>query len=122
MATNSNEEIIEKRATAPIATSCLVIACVALMGAIIFQIVEIAAYRTGVAEPARINQGIAQDKAAKYMSQLKKDVEAVEALTPSGSGGLGAGAGLEGDSFGTAPPTMPEEPIEEPEEDPSAEE
>ncbi|MCZ6795666.1 MAG: hypothetical protein O7J95_18835 [Planctomycetota bacterium] len=39
--TGSNEEIIEKRDSSPVATSCLVIAVLALIGAVVFHLYEI---------------------------------------------------------------------------------
>lgn len=123
MATTSNEEIIEKSATAPIATSCLVIACVALIGAIAFQIAEIASYKTGVAEPAMTpRKGVAQDMADKYIAGLRKDVQA--ALDTSVRGGA---AGLDRSfdrDLEPAPGDLPDEPadaMEEPEEEPADE-
>ena len=44
MAKNS-EEIIERKEGSPVATSCLVIACVAILGAISLQIAEITQVR-----------------------------------------------------------------------------
>ena len=45
MATN-NEEIIERKEGSPVATSCLIIATVAILGAIALQIAELAQIRT----------------------------------------------------------------------------
>ncbi len=44
MATN-NEEIIERKDGSPVATSCLIIACVAIVGAISLQIAELTQVR-----------------------------------------------------------------------------
>ena len=44
MATN-NEEIIERKEGSPVATSCLIIACVAIVGAISLQIAELTQVR-----------------------------------------------------------------------------
>ena len=44
MATN-NEEIIERKEGSPVATSCLIIACVAILGAISLQIAELTQVR-----------------------------------------------------------------------------
>jgi len=46
MAKNS-EEIIERKEGSPVATSCLIIACVAILGAISLQIAEITQVRAG---------------------------------------------------------------------------
>ena len=46
MAKNS-EEIIERKEGSPVATSCLVIACVAILGAVSLQIAEITQVRAG---------------------------------------------------------------------------
>jgi len=45
MATNTTEEIIEKRDTSPLATSCLAVALLAIIGAITFQVMELAEIR-----------------------------------------------------------------------------
>ncbi len=68
------EEIIEKKATDPVALACLVLACLALLGAIIFPIAEIAAYRSG-GTPATVKKGPGQDRAEKFLRTLKEDVE-----------------------------------------------
>ena len=44
MATN-NEEIIERKEGSPVATSCLIIACVAILGAISLQIAALTQQR-----------------------------------------------------------------------------
>ena len=44
MAKNS-EEIIERKEGSPVATSCLVIACVAILGAVSLQIAELTQVR-----------------------------------------------------------------------------
>jgi hypothetical protein len=72
MAPQTNtEEIIEKKATAPVATSCLIIAAVALLCAIALQIAEIAEYRSGLAS-TNPNPGLEQAKkdANKYKEEI----------------------------------------------------
>lgn len=72
MPTQTNtEEIIEKKATAPVATSCLIIAAVALLCAIALQITEIAEYRSGLASTSA-NPGLDQARkdAKKYQEEI----------------------------------------------------
>jgi len=45
MATNQTEEIIEKRDTSPLATSCLALAVLAILGAIALQVAELSELR-----------------------------------------------------------------------------
>ena len=72
--TNPTEEIIEKKASAPVATACLILACVFLIGAIVFSVAEIAAYRSGEAT-VNVSKGIGQDKAGKYLTGFKNRVD-----------------------------------------------
>src|SRR5688572_26485718 len=67
----NTEEIIEKKATAPVATSCLIIAAVALLCAIALQLTEIAEYRSGLAS-TNPNPGLEQAKkdANKYKEEV----------------------------------------------------
>ncbi len=44
----SSEEIIEKKESSPVATASLILSCVAMIGAIVFCVVEITDYRTGL--------------------------------------------------------------------------
>jgi len=74
--TNSSEEIIEKKASSPIATSCLIIACLALFGAILFQLVEIGQYRSG-SVPTNVKKGPGQDQAAKFTKTMKDAVSSI---------------------------------------------
>ena len=49
MANNvDNEEIIEKRPSHPVATSCLILAAVGMIGAFVFQIMEVSQIRAGM--------------------------------------------------------------------------
>ena len=68
---NMTEEIIEKKASAPVAMSCLIIACVAILGAIAFQITEIAGYLSG----AQQDEPIALAK--RETKKFSQDVQAV---------------------------------------------
>ena len=68
MATN-NEEIIERKEGSPIATSCLVIATVAILGAIALQIAELKQIRT---------EYHAGEKLANQVKRVKGDIAAVE--------------------------------------------
>jgi hypothetical protein len=114
MATStSNDDIIEKKASAPVATSCLVIACVALIGAIVFQLLEIGEYRSSVTIPATVKKGVAQDQYAK--KDIDRLNEAVTtAITASSSAGEGdAGAKLDAGQPGTESSALKEAPPEE---------
>ena len=138
MATN-NEEIIERKEGSPVATSCLVIAVVAILGAIALQIAELAQIRTEyVALEKTANQvsrvtgdivdidtriqdildgstkltgeGANRVKAANERGeQLKKDAEA-EAKNP------GQGSDSEPEEAPEEPAEEPEEPADEPDE------
>jgi hypothetical protein len=67
----TSEEVVEKKASAPVSTACLIIACLALLGGIVFQVMEIAEYRSGTGDP--------KDQASKrYKADLKKLKDAVE--------------------------------------------
>jgi hypothetical protein len=67
----TSEEVVEKKASAPVTTACLIIACIALLGGIIFQVMEIAEYRSGAGDP--------KDQASKrYKTDIKNLKEAVE--------------------------------------------
>ena len=68
MATN-NEEIIERKEGSPVATSCLVIATVAILGAIALQIAELKQIRT---------EYHAGEKLANQVGRVKGDIAAVE--------------------------------------------
>jgi hypothetical protein len=67
----AGEEVVEKKASAPVSTACLIIACAALLGGIIFQVLEIADYRSGPGDPKDL-------AAKKYKTDLKKLKDAVE--------------------------------------------
>ncbi|HVR76608.1 MAG TPA: hypothetical protein VMT52_19925 [Planctomycetota bacterium] len=74
--THPTEEIIEKKASSPIATSCLVIAVVALMGGMIFQLLEIGQYRRpGIETLNRPTPGVEKMKAD--IEVLKRKVKAI---------------------------------------------
>jgi hypothetical protein len=67
----TSEEVVEKKASAPVTTACLIIACIALLGGIIFQVMEITEYRSGAGDP--------KDQASKrYKTDIKNLKEAVE--------------------------------------------
>lgn len=95
----STEEIIEKKASSPIATSCLVISCIAIVGAIFFQIWEIADYRSGLGPVSTaVKKGVGQDLAGKDIRSINDRVGAIlESSAASVSGDeTGGGTGLEG--------------------------
>jgi hypothetical protein len=67
----TSEEVVEKKASAPVTTACLIIACIALLGGIIFQVMEITEYRSGPGDP--------KDQASKrYKTDIKNLKQAVE--------------------------------------------
>lgn len=68
--TNATEEIIEKKTGSPIATACLILAAVALLGSIALQITEIADYRKG---------NIGSDQKTPGATKAKKDTDAFRA-------------------------------------------
>ena len=68
MATN-NEEIIERKEGSPVATSCLVIATVAILGAIALQIAELKQIRT---------EYHAGEKLANQVGRVKGDTAAIK--------------------------------------------
>ena len=68
MATN-NEEIIERKEGSPVATSCLVIATVAILGAIALQIAELKQIRT---------EYHAGEKLANQVGRVKGDTTAIQ--------------------------------------------
>jgi hypothetical protein len=71
-----NEEIIEKSDRSPVATSCLVIAAVALLGAMTIQVLEIAQYRKGVLlHKNRPNPGMLVARAD--IADFKKEVDGI---------------------------------------------
>ena len=100
---NSTEEIIEKRASAPVATTCLILSCAALLVAIVFQVIELAQYRSGTT-PASISRGWGQDKAKKDMGAFKADVERIRAECAQVLGTAKVEEGAE-DTSSTEPPT-----------------
>ena len=67
MATN-NEEIIERKEGSPVATSCLIIACVAILGAISLQIAELTQVRASW-DP--------QERVANQVLKVKADQERI---------------------------------------------
>jgi len=92
----NTEEIIEKKATAPVATSCLIIAAVALLCAIALQVTEIAEYRSGV-NPNDKNP--AKTQADKDVKNYKEEVGDILSKAPkleTDAGATKAGAGATG--------------------------
>ncbi len=132
MATN-NEEIIERKEGSPVATSCLVIAVVAIGGAIALQLTELAQIRA---------EYVGLEKTDNQVNRVKGDISAMKTTVSdilSGSLPIGDEAAktrvdnatkrsekikkdaqAEADpnkesSAGTEPEESPEEPAEEPE-------
>ena len=115
--TGSTEDIIEKKASSPVATSCLVIACVGLLGAIFFQVWEIADYRSKITIPTVVQKGIGQDMARAAILRLEGRVREILDSSAAGVSGVDAvdSPGLDGaplDEGGLEPA-----PLEEPEDD-----
>jgi hypothetical protein len=107
----AGEEVVEKRASAPVSTACLIIACAALLGGIIFQVLEIAEYRSGTGDP--------KDMAAKrYKADVRKlDEQVEEILSKAASSGAptDAAPGAPTDTAPGAPTdTAPETPSTDP--------
>ena len=96
----NTEEIIEKKATAPVATSCLIIAAVALLCAIALQITEIAEYRSGLASTSGA-PGL--DQAKKDVNKYKEEIGDILSKAPKTEGD-----GAE-TKAGTAPTEAPAE-------------
>ncbi len=65
MATHTNEDIIEKRDTSPVATSCIVFATLALLGAIALQVAELREIRADYSAKER-NAGVVSRTVTDY--------------------------------------------------------
>jgi len=84
MAKNTNDEIIEKRESNPVATASIVLSTLAILFAIAFSMMEIAQYRT--------NLSVTGDRPGKASytrdsRRLKDQVAAILAGEDSGSAG-----------------------------------
>ena len=88
--TNVAEEIIEKKPGSPIATVCVILSIVAVLGAIAFQIAEIGEYRKGTLGTGQRTPGAS--KAQKDADALHTRAE--EILTRPAPGG-NAASGLD---------------------------
>ncbi len=86
--TSVAEEIIEKKPGSPLATACLVLSIVAILGAIALQIAEIGEYRRGTLGTGQRTPGAS--KAQKDADALHARVE--EILTRAAPGGNAASA------------------------------
>jgi len=104
----NTEEIIEKKATAPVATSCLIIAAVALLCAIALQVTEIAEYRSGLASTSKA-PGL--DQATKDARKYKEEVGDIlskapkiedSAAAPKAGAGAAAPADTDSEDAGAA--------------------
>ncbi len=93
--TNASEEIIEKKAGSPVATSCLIIAMIALLGAIVFQVMELAEYRRGVLAYDK-DPDPAKKKADLDIKKFRADFTAIIEKKVAGEG-IDAGGALDGD-------------------------
>jgi hypothetical protein len=108
--TNPAEEIIEKRDTSALAVTCLVIACAALLGAIVFQLMELGEYkRGGVNAKYAQHKTPAQKKADDDIKAFKERVgellsKTAEAAGAAGATEEGAGAATEGGATEDAEP------------------
>lgn len=74
--TGTNEEIIEKRDSSPLATSCMVLAALALLGAMALQISEIAD-ETRTLSDSEIQTLLSSD----FDRALKRQIDAIEKET-----------------------------------------
>jgi len=133
--TTSDEEIIEKRPSNPVATSCLILAALAMLGAIIYQVAEISEVRA--TNPVDRES---PDQYRRLYEKNKKEFEAgakkvvdendhpeITLTAPGGSADAGA-AGSDADSGAggaapaAAPAAAPEKaPAETPAAEPAAE-
>jgi hypothetical protein len=78
MATNMNEEeIVEKPPYNPLASSCLVLACVAMIGALIFQIAELSDLRAEMSESVKMADKPYEVFANKLIRDFKNDAQQV---------------------------------------------
>src|SRR5262245_9793019 len=100
--TASNEEIIEKKPSAPVATACLIISAVALIGAITLQLMELGEYRTGIAAS---DKDPAATRVNAALKKLKDEVSTV--LEKTAGAGADAGAAAPETKAGGAEATEP---------------
>lgn len=78
MATNMNEEeIVEKPPYNPLASSCLVLACVAMIGALVFQIAELSDLRAELSETQKMADKPHEVFANGLMKKFKDEVQEV---------------------------------------------
>ena len=101
MANNINdEEIIEKRPYNPLATSSLVIACLALIGGLVFQISEISSVRAKMTEIERQKRATQRYLEFRLRETYKRGAgQALRQLLTSGGGG--GEASIEGLRYST---------------------
>jgi hypothetical protein len=98
MANANDEEIIEKRPSHPIATACLVLAAIGLVGAIVFQVLEISEVRSGLVNAVKSKPNPHKSILEENSKAFKKACQDVEAtndypkLVPGSSGEKGAPA------------------------------
>jgi len=78
MATNMNEEeIVEKPPYNPLASSCLVLACVAMIGALVFQIAELSDLRADMKETTKMADKPYEVFANQLIRDFKNEVQQV---------------------------------------------
>ncbi len=78
MANDANdEEIIEKRASHPIATAALIIAAVSMIGALVFQVAEISSVRAGMTTTDRQKQEPWNELYKQNKNALKTGIDKV---------------------------------------------
>ena len=134
MATN-NEEIIERKEGSPVATSCLVIAVVAILGAIALQIAELAQIRTEYLalektanQVSRVNgdtvdikdriQDIIENSArltGESAGRVKEATEKAKQMRKDAGGEVDPEAGSDAEEAPEESTDEPEEPADEPE-------
>jgi hypothetical protein len=76
--TSATEEIIEKKSSSPVATSCLIIAMIAMLAAMAFQLIELGEYRKNPL-PADIAK-----KRSVDITNFQKSVNDILAKTAAG--------------------------------------
>jgi hypothetical protein len=117
-AKSSTEEVIEKRDASPVAAACLILAAVALLGALALQIAEIAEYREGFLPAQAEAENPAGDLLRRDLRAFEQSVDSVlttNAVPGGAEVGAPAGAGS-AEEPAEEPAAEPEEPAAEPEE------
>lgn len=129
--TNAAEEIIEKKTSSPLATSCLILAVVALLGAIALQLAELGEYRKGApvsgplpgAKQARDDSKSLGDRVDKILKETVTTGDATGDATGDGEADPAPATGQDADADAAEPATDAEpETKAEPDAEPAADE